>query len=271
METRWIKFLGTAGARFVMIRQLRSSAGIWYHLDGFHLLVDPGPGTLVRCASSRPRLNPGDLDAILLSHIHIDHSTDINVMIEGMTDGGLKQRGMLLAPTEALQGENRVVLPYLQSAPRKTEILTPGVVIPLSDQWQVHIPPFTHDHGVETYGYILEGPNLRIGHITDTAFFDALFEGYSNVDVLILNVVRLRDDNDRARGILHLNVADAERLIAAIRPQQAILTHFGMTLLKAHPWEVAQQLSQKTGISVIAANDGMRFSLSDMAGNQSHM
>jgi hypothetical protein len=52
----FIKFLGTAGARFVTMRQLRSGAGVLYSLRGFHFPLDPGPGTLVRCASSRPRM-----------------------------------------------------------------------------------------------------------------------------------------------------------------------------------------------------------------------
>ena len=76
-----IKFLGTAGARFVVIKQLRKSGGIWITLDDTNLLIDPGPGSLLRCLSSKPKLNPKDLDGIILSHKHIDHSNDINIMI----------------------------------------------------------------------------------------------------------------------------------------------------------------------------------------------
>ncbi|HAP31749.1 MAG TPA: hypothetical protein DCQ14_01645 [Firmicutes bacterium] len=42
----FIKFLGTAGARFVVSRQLRASGGIWFALGGEQILVDPGPGSL---------------------------------------------------------------------------------------------------------------------------------------------------------------------------------------------------------------------------------
>ena len=78
-ETNYIKFLGTAGARYVVARQLRSSAGIWINIEGDDLLIDPGPGTLVKCFSSRPKLEPMKLKAIILTHCHIDHSTDINI------------------------------------------------------------------------------------------------------------------------------------------------------------------------------------------------
>ena len=88
----FIKFLGTAGARFVVIKQLRKSGGIWISLDDTNLLIDPGPGSLVRCLSSKPKLNPTKLDGIILTHRHIDHSNDINIMIEAMTNGGHKKK-----------------------------------------------------------------------------------------------------------------------------------------------------------------------------------
>lgn len=44
----------------------------------------------------------------------------------------------------------------------------------------------------------------------------------------------------------------------------AILTHFGMTLWRAKPWEVAAKLSEETDVNVIAARDGMRFDLAEL-------
>ena len=57
-RTNYIKFLGTAGARFVMIKQLRASGGLWVSSGETNILIDPGPGSIVRCASSRPKLDP---------------------------------------------------------------------------------------------------------------------------------------------------------------------------------------------------------------------
>jgi len=55
-DGNYIKFLGTAGARFVMIKQLRSSGGIWVSYKGTNVIIDPGPGSITRfsflCGSS---------------------------------------------------------------------------------------------------------------------------------------------------------------------------------------------------------------------------
>jgi hypothetical protein len=56
----------------------------------------------------------------------------------------------------------------------------------------------------------------------------------------------------------------ADRLSAIIgemKPRAAILSHFGMTMWRAKPWEVAAHLSERTGVRVVAARDGMTFDL----------
>lgn len=53
-------------------------AAYWVRVDGQALLVDPGPGALVRLIGS-PH-GPADVDAItgvLLSHLHLDHCADL--------------------------------------------------------------------------------------------------------------------------------------------------------------------------------------------------
>ena len=42
------------------------------------------------------------------------------------------------------------------------------------------------------------------------------------------------------------------------------MTHFGTTMWRAKPWELAEKLTEKTGIKVIAARDGMKFDLSKL-------
>jgi hypothetical protein len=62
----------------------------------------------------------------------------------------------------------------------------------------------------------------------------------------------------------HLAIPDAERIIREIKPRVAILSHFGLHVWRAKPWLIAEELSQKTGVKVIAAKDGMKFDLAQM-------
>jgi len=61
--------------------------------------------------------------------------------------------------------------------------------------------------------------------------------------------------------LTHLGLDDAERIIAEARPRLAVITHYGMQVWRAHPWEVAAEISQRTGVEVKAARDGMSLEL----------
>ena len=249
----WIKFLGTGGARFVVIKQLRASGGLWLNLSDTNIFIDPGPGALLRCLSSKPKLNPADLDGIILTHRHIDHSDDINIMIEAMTNGGFKKKGVVFAPKDALE-KDPVILHYVRDQVDRIEILREKGSYTLGNI--SFSTPVRHVHGVETYGLNIQGENNTISLITDTRYFDGL-ESYYDGDILIINVVRLEE----REGIEHLSLKDAEKILSANKPKLGVLTHFGMTMLKAKPWELADKLSKKLNIKVIAARDGMTIDL----------
>jgi phosphoribosyl 1,2-cyclic phosphodiesterase len=119
--------------------------------------------------------------------------------------------------------------------------------------------PVRHLHSVETYGLVFQTKTHSFSYIADTRYFDALTRSYSG-ELLIINVVRLESGHPWE----HLSVADAETIIGAIKPKAALLTHFGMTMWRAKPWEVATQLSTRTGVRVIAARDGMTFDLASL-------
>ena len=249
-----LTFLGTAGARVMVASQILASGGLWLDLGGTEILLDPGPGTLVQAA--KRKLRASRLEAIILSHRHLDHSADVNVMIEAMTEGGLRRKGTLFAPGDALD-QDPVVLHYLR--PYLADIVV------LKEGGSYHIgevafeTPVRHHHPVETYGVVFRTPRHTISFIVDTRFFPELGLSYRG-DLLVLNVVRLEPGGPYD----HLSAPEAGRIIRELRPKAAILTHFGMTMWRAKPWEVAAKLSEETGVRVIAARDGMGFDLAEI-------
>lgn len=248
-ESNFIKFLGTAGARFVMIKQLRASGGIWIRSNGVNVLVDPGPGSIVRCASSKPKLDPCTLDAIILTHRHLDHSNDVNVMIEAMTEGGFKKKGFLFLPKDAIE-EDTLVLKHALSFVGSVECLKE------KSTYNVGSFNFTTGpknlHPVETYGLKFNMNNKSISLIGDTAFYPEILDFYKS-DILIINTVFF----EPRPTVQHLCFSDAKQIISKLRPKKTILTHFGMTMLRAKPYNLAEELKQELGLEIIAAQDGL--------------
>jgi ribonuclease BN (tRNA processing enzyme) len=246
-----ITFLGTAGARVMVANQHQASGGLWLNLQGTEILVDPGPGCIVQ--STRRNLKAEKLKAIILSHRHLDHSGDMNIMVESMTQGGFARHGCIFLPSDAL-GPEPVLYSYLKRYIDGIEILGEG------QSYQIDrikfSTPVRHIHGVETYGLKFETGQRSFAYIADSRFFEGLVEHY-RADILIINVVFM----DNRLKIDHLSALDVETIVSGIKPVAAILTHFGMQLWQANPTEVAAALTQKTGIRIIAAQDGLVFNL----------
>ncbi|HEX6487647.1 MAG TPA: MBL fold metallo-hydrolase [Candidatus Dormibacteraeota bacterium] len=239
-----LTFMGTAGARFMVAKQLAASGGLYLEDGDTRMALDPGPGAVVQYAKRKVDL--AKLSAILVSHRHLDHCSDVNVMVEGMTEGGFHNRGELYCPSDALDGDP-VVLQYLRGFPERIVRLEPATT------YRVGSIEFTtsprHIHGVETYGFRFGD---KLGWVTDSAWYDGIAEDHK-AEVMLIHVVL----SERRPPLPHLAIADAEQIIRDARPKLAVITHYGMTVWRAHPWEIAERLSQSTGVEVKAARDGM--------------
>jgi len=240
--------MGTAGARFMVAKQVAASGGLFIEDEGTKLSLDPGPGAIVQYAQRGVDLTT--LDAIVLSHRHLDHTGDVNVMLEAMTDGGFQHRGQLFCPSDALD-DDPVVLKYVRRFPREIVRLEPETT------YSVNGLSFTtsgrHVHQSETYGFRF-GDTL--GWVTDSGYYEGIAEQHKARVMVIHTVLR-----DCIPTLPHLCIADAERIIRDAKPEIAFLTHYGMTVWRANPEEVAADLSQRTGADVRAAKDGLSIDL----------
>jgi phosphoribosyl 1,2-cyclic phosphodiesterase len=240
--------MGTAGARFMVAKQLAASGGLFLEDGDARICLDPGPGAVVQY--TKRKVDLAKLDAIVISHRHLDHCGDVNVMVEAMTEGGFHRRGRLFCPSDALD-DDPVVLRYLRQFPEEVVRLAPETAYTVKDLSFTTSP--RHKHQVETFGFRFGD---KLGWVTDSAYYDGIAEQH-RAEVMIIHVVLMQ-----CRAELpHLCLDDAERIIREAKPRLAILTHFGMTVWRAHPWELAAELSQRLGTEVRAARDGMRLEI----------
>src|SRR6202171_4726613 len=158
--------MGTAGARFMVAKQLAASGGLYLEDGNTRISLDPGPGAIVQYAKRKVDLTK--LAAIVLSHRHLDHAGDVNVMVEGMTEGGFHRHGRLFCPGDALD-DDPVVLNYLRRFPEEIVRLEPETSYSVNG-WTFPTTP-RHVHQAETYGFRFGD---KLGWVTDTQYYDGI-------------------------------------------------------------------------------------------------
>jgi phosphoribosyl 1,2-cyclic phosphodiesterase len=257
MEKDFIHFFGSTGDKAVIFSNKRSTGGVYICIDGVKVILDPGPGTFNKFVSQYPDMI-STIDALVLSHVHFDHSNDFNIFIEGMTNGGECKRGIALAPRQALYGEDCIINNYLRSFPEKIIEVEPETEYKVNN---IKIKSSTpHRHGTENYGYTFYSENHVITFITDTVYFDGLAESYPRSDILVVNVPYASVPN--GKKMKHLSLDSIPYIISCLKPQKVFLTHFGESMINAGPEKCAKALSGKVSCDVLAVEDNKKYILS---------
>ena len=254
-----ILFLGTGGGRFATITQKRRTAGIRILGEKLNLHLDPGPGALVYSVASG--LSPEKINALLVSHCHPDHYTDAEVFIEAMTRGMTRKRGLLAASHSVLYG-NEVCGPsiskYHQQMPEKVIEAKPGVKFQVGNL-NVAVTEARHSDP-DTVGFRFETEDVGdIAYTSDTEYFEGIGKYYKGVRLLILCV--MRPAGKPWKG--HMTTEDAIKIIEEAKPENVIITHFGMQMIFRGPRNEARLIENKTGVPTIAANDGMHIKIGE--------
>lgn len=244
--------MGTAGGRVTTFRLVRRSGGFLIDFSGTKVHVDPGPGAFVYLKEHG--IDYRDIDLIVLSHIHLDHTADVNTLLEACTDGGKHRNVALFAPKSAVEGKDRVVLPYLLKRVTKLAFIKEGVELTYRDVTLRAVMRHSH-HGVETYGLSFNGD--KVVYLSCAKYTEDMLEVYPRKPkVFIINTTFYRKRGD----IEHLSVEEVKELISVCEAEMTILTHFSMEMHERGPDIVAQELSQELGLRVVAAQDGMVIS-----------
>ncbi|WP_457622115.1 MBL fold metallo-hydrolase [Persephonella sp.] len=247
-----ITFLGTGGGRVVVFRQIRYSGGLWVNIEGINVLIDPGPGSLIRIFEFG--LDPRDIDIIVVSHRHLDHCSDLNAVIESATDSKKRPLKLLVAPDDVTEGDDPILLKYTRDGIEKIEHTEEGKEI----QFQ-HLKikaPVKHIHeGAKTFGIHLSTERKNFVYVPCGKFYDRMLTDYpENADIIVFNTTFPKPVD----GYYHLSIVDVEKMIKKLKPKKAVLTHFSIPMLKADPSKLAKKIYKTTDIPVIAAKDGMR-------------
>jgi ribonuclease BN (tRNA processing enzyme) len=247
-----IIFLGTAGSSAVVSKQLRSSGGIILQLEDLQFHIDPGPGSLRKAKEYGVSLHNNT--AIFVSHNHMNHCNDLNVVIDAMTHGGIEHRGVIAASKSVLtsiDGGHPFLTKYHQSLVEK--------IIPLDknhklgiDLVEINTLPATHTDKTAV-GFKFFCPKFTLSYTGDTLMTPQLIDSLMGTDILILNVPYPGDSGSNK----NLDSNSAIQIISKVQPKLAVITHFGLEMLKADPIHEAREIQKVTGIQTVAAQDGL--------------
>jgi ribonuclease BN (tRNA processing enzyme) len=250
-----IIFLGTGGDSIVVGKQLRASGGIILKVKDTQFHIDPGPGAVVRALENGINLRANT--AVLASHNHLNHAADLNAIIDAMTYGGLDKIGILVGNKTVLE-DQPTVKSYLTEFHKKLMerimVLTTGKRIAIEDV-EIEALPANHSDP-ETVGFKFYTPEFTLSYSADTSYSRDLINKYKESDILILNVVAPQGEKTKN----HLNSDDAIKIIDKVNPKLAVITHFGIKMIKANPLYEGRYIQSETGIQVLTAKDGMRIS-----------
>jgi len=248
-----IIFLGTGGGGSMVSLQQCSTAGFWVNLEGVNLYFDPGPSAIHKIRQAK--LIPDDLKGIFITHKHLDHTGDLNALIEAIhyqfTNQGWDYRDFkIFCPTDTL--------PYIthdhQKMPKKIV-----EVLPETNYLLEHLKIITTKKLLEKpcytgkllqYGYKISGRSLSFSYIPETFYKKGLFKKAA-AEILILNAMAPTKDYP----------AQLTAIIEEVSPKIVLLQHW---IKRAYDYGIkkyACDLQQATGVKVMAINDGDVFDL----------
>jgi len=248
-------FLGTGGGRVNLIKQIRATAGFRVNSPSAHIHVDPGPGALIH--SLKNKQSPLSLDAVVVTHNHIDHVSDAMAMIEGMSEYGLKKRGILIGSKNAVTGADKSVSSYHQSRVSSVYVAEWGERKRFETDhgfFELEILPMKHEEPT-TFGFKLWLDGGVLGYITDTEFTEGIGRDFSGCDCLVVNCIK--PSSDAYHG--HLTTPEVAEIVKVAKPKLCVITHMGLKMLRAGPSKEAEKIEKASGVKTIAATDGMRL------------
>ena len=182
------------------------------------VLLDCGAGTVSRLREACPL---DRLDAILLSHLHYDHCSDLGVL------------RYLLEQLAARDGMRQPMPVYAPDAPAHArELLDYPVfdVRPIADGMRVKIGSLAvtfHEmaHPVPTFGMdIVDGDGKRLFYTGDTGWFSGLAGLCRGADALLCDTCFL-DADDHGQPLVHLTARQAGVLAKEARVGRLLCTH----------------------------------------------
>jgi len=205
----------------------RSSSGYWLETSGGTMLLDCSAAVPFRMAQEG--LDWPNLDAIWISHFHLDHCAGLSPFLAGTKHvEQMKTRTKPLrifgpAGTAKLLDEFNQVNNYrLLEQPFPLEIADVDALEKFEILAGVEAITLPTPHTAESHAIHIRDREQTLMYSADTGFDEKIATFGNRVDLMILECTFVRDKPVKK----HIDLAEAIHLIRKASPTKAMLTHF---------------------------------------------
>ena len=224
-----IRFLGTgdafgSGGRLHTATLVRSAEG--------NLLVDCGPSTLA--AMRRQALEPGDVDAIVLTHLHGDHFAGIPFLLMDAHFATHRTRPLVIAGPVGVEERIGRALDVLFPGAGALPFRFPLTYVEWTEREPVQagpvvVTPFEvkHSTAIPCYGLRVEHSGRVLAFSGDTEWTDALVPLSADADLFVCECF-----GDESAPPHHLDYRTLQSHRHALTCRRLLLTHMGDDMLR---------------------------------------
>ena len=264
-----IRILGAGGA---IPTPTHTPAAYWVTVDGISLLMDPGPGALVRLVQSGDApAGVDEIDVVLLTHLHPDHCCDLVALLFALHSPltSSRQPLRLFGPAGLKAYLDQLAGLYgrwLVPRPRALVVREWGPDAQLEWPGGGLIRPFAVDHPQDRFsngaclGYRFgDADGHTLVFSGDTGPCPGLTEAARDVDLLLVEC-----SAPEGLGVAgHLTPGEVGRLCAEAQPKRVVLTHQYPAAAEA---DLVADVARYFQGPVVQARDGNLFCVPSESG-----
>ena len=226
-----------------------AGSGYLLRAGGRTVALDLGPGCLARLQRV---LDPGSLDALVVSHEHPDHRQDLDSLAVALHFAAHPRRIPVLAPAGVrthLYFQEWEELDWWAVADRD-QVEVAGMRLRFSRT----------DHGPETLAVRIDAAGASLGYSADTGPLWSLEALGQSLDLALCEATWTAEEEGRAQ---HLSGRQAGAMARQAGARRLVITHRWPTIPAS---QVAEEAAGEFGDLVLAAAPGMTVTIAGSGG-----
>jgi ribonuclease BN (tRNA processing enzyme) len=208
--------------------------------EGTNILLDCGNGVL---GNLQRFIKIEEIDAIILSHLHSDHTSDMMVLRYALL-GNTKKTIDVYAPAEPLDEYTRLNSEgtyNLKGISEQLELKIGDLIFKFKEM----------KHSVISYAVSIECQNRKFVYSGDTSWNDGLIGFAKNVALLLLDS-RFYGEDKKDENIAHLTSRECGILAKMAGVRKLLLTHFlPENDIKLHEKEARENFEKSYAVRIL--------------------